>query len=73
MNTEESFDIPIGEDNYLETDYPNLDLSTANVPTHFDVFLGPIAMFSALLPLMSPKDLILLTASPGKSLVTHLI
>ena len=37
MNTEESFDIPIGEDNYLETDYPDLDLSTANVPTHFDV------------------------------------
>jgi len=37
MNTEESFDIPVGEDNYLETDYPGLDLSNANVPTHFDV------------------------------------
>jgi len=37
MNTEETFDIPIGPDNYLETDYPGLDLSNANVPTHFDV------------------------------------
>ncbi|NKB32226.1 MAG: hypothetical protein GKR91_03935 [Pseudomonadales bacterium] len=36
MNTEQSFDIPVGADNYLETDYPGLDLSNANVPTHFD-------------------------------------
>lgn len=36
MNTEQTFDIPVGEDNYLETDFPGLDLSTANIPTHFD-------------------------------------
>ena len=36
MNTEQSFDIPVGSENYLETDYPNLDLSNANIPTHFD-------------------------------------
>ncbi|MBM89071.1 MAG: hypothetical protein CMQ41_11910 [Gammaproteobacteria bacterium] len=41
MNTEETFDIPIGEDNYLDTDYPGLDLSNTNVPTHFDVL--PVA------------------------------
>ena len=36
MNTKQSFDIPVGDNNYLETDYPNIDLSTANIPTHFD-------------------------------------
>ena len=36
MNTQQSFDIPIGENNYLETDYPGLDLIAANIPTHFD-------------------------------------
>ena len=36
MNTKQSFNIPIGENNYLETDYPGLDLSAANIPTHFD-------------------------------------
>ena len=25
MNTDQSFDIPVGSDNYLETDYPGLD------------------------------------------------
>ena len=36
MNSEQSLDIPLGEDNYIETDYPGLDLSEALVPTHFD-------------------------------------
>jgi hypothetical protein len=36
MNSEQALNIPLGEDNYLETDYPGLDLSSANVPTHFD-------------------------------------
>ena len=36
MNTKQSFDIPVGDNNYLETDFPNIDLSTANIPTHFD-------------------------------------
>ena len=36
MNSEQALDIPLGEENYLQTDYPGLDLSTANIPTHFD-------------------------------------
>ncbi len=36
MNTEQSFDIPVGNENFLETDFPGLDLSMANIPTHFD-------------------------------------
>ena len=36
MNSEQALDVPLGEDNYLETDYPGLDLSNANLPTHFD-------------------------------------
>ncbi|MCG8413078.1 MAG: hypothetical protein MI746_02565 [Pseudomonadales bacterium] len=36
MNTEQALDIPLGEHNYIETDYPGLDLSDALVPTHFD-------------------------------------
>ena len=36
MNTDQSFDIPVGSNNYLETDYPGLDLNNANIPTHFD-------------------------------------
>ena len=36
MNSEETLDIPLGEDNYLETDYPGLDLSNVLLPTHFD-------------------------------------
>ena len=36
MNSEQALDIPLGEQNYIETDYPGLDLSTALVPTHFD-------------------------------------
>lgn len=36
MNTEQTLDIPLGEDNYLTTDYPGLDLSDALLPTHFD-------------------------------------
>ena len=35
MNSEQALDIPLGDENYLETDYPGLDLSTANIPTHF--------------------------------------
>ena len=36
MNSEQSLDIPLGEDNYIETDYPGLDLSEVLIPTHFD-------------------------------------
>jgi len=36
MNTEQSLDIPHGEDNFLETDYPGLDLSRVMLPSHFD-------------------------------------
>ena len=36
MNREESLDIPRGEDNHLETDYPGLDLSQVLLPSHFD-------------------------------------
>ena len=36
MNSEQSLDIPLGKDNYIETDYPGLDLSEALIPTHFD-------------------------------------
>jgi hypothetical protein len=36
MNTEQSLDVPPGENNYLETDYPGLDLSNVMLPTHFD-------------------------------------
>ena len=36
MNTRQSLDVPRGADNYLETDYPGLDLSAVNLPTHFD-------------------------------------
>ena len=33
MNREESLDIPRGEDNHLETDYPGLDLSRISPST----------------------------------------
>ena len=36
MNSETAVDVAAGADNYLETDYPGLDLSTALIPTHFD-------------------------------------
>jgi hypothetical protein len=36
MNTDQSLDVPQGADNYLETDYPGLDLSGVMLPTHFD-------------------------------------
>ena len=36
MSSEQSLDIPLGEDNYIETDYPGLDLSEVLIPTHFD-------------------------------------
>ena len=36
MNKVEALDIPWGEDNYLETDYPGLDLSDVSLPSHFD-------------------------------------
>ncbi len=36
MNHVEALDIPRGPHNYLETDYPGLDLSGALLPTHFD-------------------------------------
>lgn len=36
MNTEQSLDVPHGENNYLETDYPGLDLSSVMLPSHFD-------------------------------------
>ena len=36
MNTEEALNVPVGESNYLETDYPGLDLSGVLLPTHFD-------------------------------------
>ncbi len=36
MNKAEALDIPYGEDNYLETDYPGLDLSQVTLPSHFD-------------------------------------
>jgi len=36
MNSEQTLDIPLGKDNYIETDYPGLDLSEALIPTHFD-------------------------------------
>ncbi|MBT8146403.1 MAG: hypothetical protein KJN90_06075 [Gammaproteobacteria bacterium] len=36
MNTQQSLDVPHGENNYLESDYPGLDLSGVLLPTHFD-------------------------------------
>ena len=36
MNTQEALNIPLGESNYLETDYPGLDLAGVMLPTHFD-------------------------------------
>ena len=36
MNREQALDIPAGPDNYLETNYPGLDLEAALLPTHFD-------------------------------------
>jgi len=36
MNSEEALNIPAGEENYLDTDYPGLDLSGVMLPTHFD-------------------------------------
>lgn len=36
MNSEQALDIPLGELNYIETDYPGLDLSDTLIPTHFD-------------------------------------
>lgn len=36
MNTDEALDIPAGENNYLETDFPGLDLDAVLLPTHFD-------------------------------------
>jgi len=36
MNTDEALDVALGEDNYLETDFPGLDLEAALVPTHFE-------------------------------------
>ena len=36
MNLQEALNVPLGESNYLETDYPGLDLSGVMLPTHFD-------------------------------------
>lgn len=36
MNTEEPIDVAWGDANYLETDFPGLDLEAAMVPTHFE-------------------------------------
>ncbi len=36
MNSQEALNVPLGESNYLETDYPGLDLSGVMLPTHFD-------------------------------------
>ena len=36
MNFEEALEVSAGPNNYLDTDYPGLDLSTALLPTHFD-------------------------------------
>ena len=36
MNREQALDIAPGEDNYLETDFPGLDLSGVTLPSHFD-------------------------------------
>ena len=36
MNSQEALNVPMGESNYLETDYPGLDLSGVMLPTHFD-------------------------------------
>ncbi len=36
MNAEESLDVAAGQNNYLETDYPGLDLGGVLLPTHFD-------------------------------------
>jgi hypothetical protein len=36
MNTRQSLDVPRGENNFLETDYPGLDFSEVLLPTHFD-------------------------------------
>jgi len=36
MNTDQALDLPAGDTNYLETDYPDLDLDAVLLPTHFD-------------------------------------
>ena len=36
MNFEEALDVPAGPNNYLDTDFPGLDLSAVLLPTHFD-------------------------------------
>ena len=36
MNREQALDVAAGADNYLETDYPGLDLEAVLLPTHFD-------------------------------------
>ncbi|MEX0963949.1 MAG: hypothetical protein WDZ52_07925 [Pseudohongiellaceae bacterium] len=36
MNTDEAVDVTIGGENYLATDFPDLDLLDALVPTHFE-------------------------------------
>lgn len=36
MNREETLDVAAGADNYLESDYPGLDLDSTVLPTHFD-------------------------------------
>ncbi len=36
MNFEEAIDVPAGPNNYLATDFPDLDLGAVLLPTHFD-------------------------------------
>jgi hypothetical protein len=36
MNSEQALDIPLGEQNYLTTDFAGLDLTSVLLPTHFD-------------------------------------